>query len=315
MHLIEVLFLFLPCVIAFCPDNDYIRPCTCRVVYDKTSVVCESLKLPHLTKILRHGFCGLELHSFYLMSPDIDYLPSNLFIKNIVYDFQVYNANISHFTQAGRSAFYGQETYLNSLSMRRCNLKDDLKWEMIGELRALTYLDLTHNLLRKIPKQWFFHPPPNLRSLILKENEITNLESGAFRFMHKLNELDLSSNKISEIRRDIFPYPGNELIFLRLSDNRLHSLPEDLFDEMLGLRRIYLDNNRLTTLAADVWKPIWGELERLELYGNPIKCDCSTQWVTELRSPRLLYGTCDWSFTNDTNELKNLIPHHFDECS
>jgi len=309
--LIQALLLFVPCVGALCPDGTSIQPCTCQNENKEDTVICRSIKLSQLTTTLRQSFCGHTIHKFYLVLPDIEYLPSNLFVKNIVYDIQIDSANISHFTEAGRSAFYGQEPYLKSLSMRRCNLKDELRWDMIAELRALTYLDLSYNQLQRVPKQWFNRSPPNLRSLILKENEITHLNAGSFRYMHKLNELDLSGNKISVLRRDIFPHPGNELIFLRLSDNNLRSLPEDLFDEMLGLRRIYLDNNKLDTLSKDVWSPIWGDLDRLELYGNPIECNSSIDWITELQPPKLLYATCTLSNNVDfsykfVKELGNL---------
>ncbi|XP_015904274.1 leucine-rich repeat-containing protein 15 [Parasteatoda tepidariorum] len=285
-----------------CPNSASIAPCECQYQNGEMSVFCESLELPQLTTMLRDSFCGRTIHKFFLRAPNIDYLPSNLFFKNIVHEFQVENANISHFTQAGRSAFFGQEPYLELLSMRRCSLGDELSWEMIAELRALHYLDLSYNKLKKVPKQWFYHSPPSLRSLILKENQISQLEPGAFRYMFKLNELDLSSNSISEISRNLFPYPGNELIFLRLSDNNLRSLPEDLFDEMFGLRRLYLDNNKLSTLAENVWKPILGELERVELYGNPIDCGCNLEWISELKLPQHFYGKCN------SNAVKNIRP-------
>ncbi|GFR21549.1 hypothetical protein TNCT_523371 [Trichonephila clavata] len=279
-----------------CPsDGRTILPCHCSTFRDgEQELTCEGpVGLVKLTTILRNEMCGRTIDRFKLTLSDVEYLPSNLFFKIIVKDIQISFTFISHFTKAGHSAFYGLEPHLRSLSMRRGKLVDNLEWQKIGDLYALTYLDLSFNNLTRIPAQWFDHPPPHLLSLILKGNKIRALESGALRNMRELIELDLSDNQISTITRDVFPWPGNALIFLRLNDNELQTLPDDLFDEMLGLRRIYLDNNQLKTIPERVWTPVWGDLEILDLRGNILNCNStSVDWISELKAPLHLYGSC-----------------------
>ncbi|GBN61532.1 hypothetical protein AVEN_24728-1 [Araneus ventricosus] len=214
-----VLSLCLLCVKAQCPsDPKTIEPCQCTsAVLGQEELVCSGpIGLVKLTTILRNEMCGRTIGQFKLTLSDIEYLPSNLFLKIIVRDIQISFTYISHFTKAGHSAFFGLEPYLQSLSMRHGKLVDDLEWQKIGDLHALTYLDLSFNNMTRIPRQWFHHPPPNLLSLILKGNKIKTLERGALTHMHELIELDLSDNQIHTITRDVFPSPGNALIFLRL---------------------------------------------------------------------------------------------------
>ncbi|GFT11290.1 hypothetical protein NPIL_345211 [Nephila pilipes] len=291
-----LLSLFFSSVNTQCPSNGKaIEPCHCSTFQDgEQELTCDGpIGLVKLTTILRNEMCGKTIDRFKLTMSDIEYLPSNLFLKIIVTDIQISFTYISHFTKAGHSAFYGLEPHLRSLSMRRGKLVDNLEWQKIGDLYALTYLDLSFNTLTKIPAQWFDHSPPNLLSLILKGNKIRTLDSFALRNMHELIELDLSDNQISSITRDVFPWPGNALIFLRLNDNALQTLPDDLFDEMLGLRRIYLDNNKLETIPERVWTPVWGDLEILDFRGNLLNCNStSVDWISDLKAPLHLYGSC-----------------------
>ncbi|KAG8195710.1 hypothetical protein JTE90_002973 [Oedothorax gibbosus] len=288
------LLIIIPCIQAQCPNPSDISPCVCEGSGSVASLISciGPIGLPKLTTILRTEMCGATIQKFEIVDSDIQHLPSNLFIKNVVKDIQISFTSISHFTRAGRSAFFGLERHLASLSMRRCRLVDSLQWQMIGELQVLTYLDLSYNNLTEVPKQWFMTPPPNLLSLIMKGNKISHLASGSLSRMYRLIELDLSENYLTTLGRDVFPYPGNALLFLRLNDNLLTFLPDDIFDEMLGLRRIYMDNNRLETLPQRVWTPIWGDLEHLNLDGNLVKCDCTLKWIGVLQSPKQLYGEC-----------------------
>ncbi|KAK5871460.1 hypothetical protein PBY51_004342 [Eleginops maclovinus] len=109
----------------------------------------------------------------------------------------------------------------SALSVARnqlCNV-DHLLWPFSD----LQELSLSHNLLPRFPRGL----PPSLESLLLQENRITFITSGALRQLGNLTRLDLENNRISAIQ------PGallglNRLQVLILKGNKLTSLPLNL---------------------------------------------------------------------------------------
>lgn len=285
--------MLLPFTMSQCQKKVDLSPCKYTETDGQSTLSCwGNMPLPRLTTILRDLMCGKNISKFELLATNITYLPSNLFLKVIVSEINVYSAYIRHFTVDEESAFNGLEDILLSLSMRRCFLKDRLQWQMLSQMYALSYLDLSYNELTSIPTQWMDRPPPNLRSLLLKGNKISSLEPGALKWMYSLVELDLSENQIKSFSRAALPLSGKSLIVLRLSYNRLENMPEGSFNELFGLRRLYLDNNNITRLEESTWRPIWGDLDALDLNDNNIQCDHDIYWTTKLHSPVRLYGEC-----------------------
>ncbi|KAA8592249.1 hypothetical protein FQN60_017704 [Etheostoma spectabile] len=104
----------------------------------------------------------------------------------------------------------------------------------------LQELSLSHNLLTRFPRGL----PPSLESLLLQENRITYITSGALRQLENLTRLDLEDNRIRAIQ------PGalqglNKLRFLTLKGNKLTSLPVNL---PLSLMHLDLSANCISVL-------------------------------------------------------------------
>lgn len=109
----------------------------------------------------------------------------------------------------------------SSLSVARnqlCNVD-----HLLRPFSGLQELSLSHNLLDRFPRGL----PPSLESLLLQENRITYITSGALRHLGNLTRLDLEDNRIRAIQ------PGalqglNKLQVLTLRGNKLTSLPLNL---------------------------------------------------------------------------------------
>ncbi|XP_028433666.1 chondroadherin-like protein [Perca flavescens] len=104
----------------------------------------------------------------------------------------------------------------------------------------LQELSLRHNLLARFPRGL----PPSLESLLLQENRITYITSGALRQLGNLTRLDLEDNRIRAIQ------PGalqglNKLQVLTLKGNKLTSLPVNL---PLSLTHLDLSANCISVL-------------------------------------------------------------------
>ncbi|XP_060895058.1 leucine-rich repeat transmembrane protein FLRT3 [Labrus mixtus] len=94
---------------------------------------------------------------------------------------------------------------------------------LLRRFSGLQELSLSHNLLPRFPRGL----PPSLESLLLQENRITYITSGALRQLGNLTRLDLEDNRIRAIQ------PGaleglNKLQVLTLKGNKLTSLPLNL---------------------------------------------------------------------------------------
>ncbi|KAK1892938.1 Slit like 2 protein [Dissostichus eleginoides] len=88
---------------------------------------------------------------------------------------------------------------------------------------GLQELSLSHNLLPRFPRGL----PPSLESLLLQENRITFITSGALRQLGNLTRLDLEDNRISAIQPGaLLGLPRLQVLILK--GNKLTSLPLNL---------------------------------------------------------------------------------------
>ncbi|KAK5910209.1 hypothetical protein CesoFtcFv8_004066 [Champsocephalus esox] len=94
---------------------------------------------------------------------------------------------------------------------------------LLRPFSGLQELSLSHNLLPRFPRGL----PPSLESLLLQENRITFITSGALRQLGNLTRLDLEDNRISAIQPGAFlGLPRLQVLILK--GNKLTSLPLNL---------------------------------------------------------------------------------------
>ncbi|KAJ0067461.1 hypothetical protein NL108_007930 [Boleophthalmus pectinirostris] len=106
-----------------------------------------------------------------------------------------------------------------------CNI-DDLLRPFLG----LHELSLSHNHLSRFPRGL----PSSLESLLLQENRITYITSGALRYLGNLTRLDLEYNQIRGIQPSAFQ-GLNKLEVLTLKGNKLTILPQNLPASLMHL--------------------------------------------------------------------------------
>lgn len=109
-----------------------------------------------------------------------------------------------------------------------------------------------------------FDKMQELRVLILKNNQITDIEMDTFNkdFNH-LTFIDLSYNKLKEIRQ---VFNLKKLYQIDLSYNEITNVKQDVFINCISLREIYLNYNKLVTLPDTFYEKTI--LRRLYLAGN-----------------------------------------------
>ncbi|CAH1974718.1 unnamed protein product [Acanthoscelides obtectus] len=126
-------------------------------------------------------------------------------------------------------------------------------------------LDLSHNNITLISKQFFRPIELSLTHLYLSHNSIWNATKDVFGSMRHLQWLDISSNGMYEMDFDMFRNT-KRLQVLIASHNRIADIPNDLFRFLSYLRLVDFSHNRLRFLPDSLFRE--EGLERLDVSHN-----------------------------------------------
>ena len=105
-----------------------------------------------------------------------------------------------------------------------------------------------------------------VRSLDLRDQGISALQSGDFAGLSRLESLDLAENQLSALPGGIFAGLSG-LESLDLAENRFNELPGGIFAGLSGLESLNLAENRLSELSVGIFADLSG-LESLNLAEN-----------------------------------------------
>lgn len=165
---------------------------------------------------------------------------------------------------------------------------------LLRPFSGLQELSLSHNLLARFPRGL----PPSLESLLLQENRITYITSGALRQLGNLTRLDLEDNRIRAIQ------PGalqglNKLQVLILKGNKLTSLPLNLppslahldlsancisvldlpsLSALVSLQVLKINSNCLRSVPESAFDSL-PRLRSLDLTNNLWVCECEILYL------------------------------------
>ncbi|XP_041699672.1 SLIT and NTRK-like protein 5 [Coregonus clupeaformis] len=129
------------------------------------------------------------------------------------------------------------------------------------------HLLLTGNLLKRLSANDFVEYN-GLTILHLGNNDISNVESGAFNGLQGLKRLHLNSNKIDALTEDLFV--GLEsLEYLQLDYNSITHVEPKAFSKLRHLEVLILNDNLISTLPTNIFQYV--PLTHLDLRGNQLK--------------------------------------------
>ncbi|CAH2106861.1 unnamed protein product [Euphydryas editha] len=136
-----------------------------------------------------------------------------------------------------------------------------------GRAVPINILDLSHNLIEAISRDFFKSLGNHLRQIFLSHNKISSIDNSAFGSLPYLSVLNLQENDISVIKRRAFSDMPS-LQILDLSQNRIQQLSVEQFHSLHRLKLLRLDKNKLRALPRDVFKNT--VLEYLDLSDNQL---------------------------------------------
>ncbi len=173
--------------------------------------------------------------------------------------------------------------------------RNGLSMVQFFETKNLEIVNLSNNALTSSPTS---ESIPSLKSLILKNNQISdlphkipstikhidlsknklnaNLDLTSWGALPNLNELDLSSNGLVSLR--LIPNQFPSLRVLKLSNNRFQAIPKEL-QTMQKLEKIFLGGNQL--ISFDINENPWPLLKYVDLKHNPIQT--KPKWLKKLK--------------------------------
>ncbi|CAL4123108.1 unnamed protein product, partial [Meganyctiphanes norvegica] len=169
---------------------------------------------------------------------------------------------------------------------------------------SLITLDISHNVISVVPSKIFSHFD-KLQHLLLKHNEVINVEDDAFQGLSSLITLDISSNLLVALPQGIFEHIPN-IRHLRAGNNSLSVLPPHLFQGLELLQELDLSYNnlhadwRLSSLFQGL-----SNLQMLDLSHNKITV-INQQVFSSLTSVKVIHL--------NHNQLRSVPDNAFSSC-
>lgn len=166
---------------------------------------------------------------------------------------------------------------LHSLVLKN-NLFEDTDAEWLSDNSSVTWLDLSGNLLTKVPAG-LLEKLPHLENLDLANNHLEKISATSLDPLTKLERLNLQGNKLNTLDASIFQNTHN-LTNLFLSRNKLQKLPQNLFEGLAQLQHLSLDDNQLKNIPPGLLDQLVSlEEEGLDLTANPWMCDGKIEYL------------------------------------
>ncbi|XP_046399914.1 uncharacterized protein LOC124166423 [Ischnura elegans] len=152
----------------------------------------------------------------------------------------------------------------------------DLSFNRVSSLEPGTFrnnlriktVDFSGNHLHGIAG--VFSGLPELRELLLPDNNVLEIPGDTFEGCAELSVLDLERNAIRRVdEASLLPLP--RLNTLRLGENLIEGLPRGLFQRSRYLSSLSLDGNRITSLESGLFSSLEKSLKELRLQGNRLE--------------------------------------------
>lgn len=243
-----------------------------------------SLSNNNITKLDAMIFRDLQrLRSLRLDNNGVQYLPENVFSSLV--DMRTLVLSSNKLTRIDQFTFDGLPS-LNQLSLDN-NQIQYIDPEALRNSTDLEYLHLNGNKLYDIPA--VLNNVPNLKTLDLGYNQITDIFNTSFPSMSQLIGLKLLKNQISNVSKGVFDRLP-ELHLINLANNKIQKIEPGTFDNNTRLVAVRVDGNYLrdvgglfSKLSNLVWLNIsenfleWFDyaliptgLQWLDIHGNQI---------------------------------------------
>ncbi|KAL1131266.1 hypothetical protein AAG570_010884 [Ranatra chinensis] len=230
-----------------------------------------------ITHIVNSSFVGLDqLYGLRLIGNQIVNVSKDSF--STLPSLQVLNLAYNKIEHVDKGAF-GTSPTLHAIRLD-CNQLKNINGMFIN-LPGLVWLNISDNQL-----QWFDYAliPRSLEWLDMHKNNVVDL--GNYyekRDNLQIKMLDASYNRLTEIGENSIPDSVESLL---LNDNLIRTVKVGTFERKVNLSRVVLYANKIQSLDLAALRlanvPEDRELPQFYIGNNPIKCDCTMEWLQRI---------------------------------
>ncbi|KAF8793340.1 Protein slit like protein [Argiope bruennichi] len=274
-----------------------IPPCSCRTIgFHTTEITCTDANNVDTLRSSLSRVKDMPIQTLYIMDSSLLYIPSDVFLGLRVERIWLDNSTFRDLSDS-EFAFEGLSNSLRKLFIQDCIIFNGFQWHEFKKLENLTSLMTVKAGLNAIDSDIseIAHLP--LANLELTQDSISYIDENAFTLFENLAILSLKRNLIKDVARSMLPNPATKLNVINLSFNLIERLPEDMFTNMPALTTIILSANKLITVDFNTFSPVWSRLNKIDLYENPMRCDCRMTWIFGRPFPKNVWAVC-WSPSN-----------------
>ncbi|KAL4148215.1 hypothetical protein QTP88_002498 [Uroleucon formosanum] len=231
--------------------------------------------------VIRHvknsSFDGLDLlYNLILSNNEIGNLTANTFSTMPL--LQVLNLAFNRLTHVDQQAF-GTSNKLHAIRLDG-NALSDING-MFDGLSKLVWLNVSDNQIANFDYSYL---PSSVEWLDMHKNAISNLGNYYVqRDTIQIKMLDASFNRLTEITDTSIP-DSVENVFL--NNNLIHKIKINTFLRKANLSRVVLYANKMEYIDIASLRldpvPENKELPQFYIGDNPLKCDCTTEWLQRI---------------------------------
>ncbi|XP_055503996.1 toll-like receptor 9 [Leucoraja erinacea] len=152
-------------------------------------------------------------------------------------------------------------------------------WNFFHNLKNLTILDISMNMLKTVPPEAMVRFPMSLKELYIDDNQMDFFNWDNLSELKNLEILDLSQNLLRGLptKACLFPERFSKLV---LRDNKISQLPSSFFSQAQALRHLDLSRNKIKALYVNsLPSELLQGLSVLALANNPFSCTCDAGWL------------------------------------
>lgn len=192
------------------------------------------------------------------------------------------------------------------LNMKNSQIRGFTVDNLLAGAYRLEYLDISHNLLREIPRN-FFQNNHIMKTLIMSNNQIRSLRPEVFQPMKQIEILDLSNNQLQTFNKKLMKF-ASKLKVLKLNGNNIGpSLQKWAFHKLPQLTDLDLSENAIKSVMGVTFQKS-KKLAKVNFAKNKIaklKASMFDKQQTSLKTIDFGYNRIDYM----TKQFLQAIPH------